>query len=190
MRQSLLALSIAAWGLAACSGVDATVEGTVADHALVPANAFMIGSKFLEGDSIKVVISDNELECDKLAREMAIPKGATTLTMWLFDGSSGKPGYPIGPGDYTVVAEGAPLTDQKIAIARFEKRGADNCDNSLPAGVGKVLSGKISITSEQLLLQQPATGTFDLSLANGDLLRGTFAVKTCDGDPNATLTCQ
>jgi hypothetical protein len=171
---ALVACSGATTTLGSGGGEASTVSGTVggASFGVVDTVGYN-GTHVISGQTIAyagVSITNVAGTCAVLARK-GNPPSAQVLSL-----AAAQAGSTIGPGTYTVAAQGSPT-----ATAVYAQSDA-SC-------VGKVDSqatgGTVTITG---LSSGSVQGSFDLTFAGGDHLSGTFSAPTCNYDPFTTYT--
>jgi hypothetical protein len=170
----LLALAITfSWLAAGCnsagsstSGGSASVSGTIKGHTVVARDVVgLSGTQALDGGVTAytgVLISDTGGTCVN-----AMLNGVTNAESManVLEVVATVPGGPMTPGTYKVGYAG---------LAEYFYFGS-NGQTSGVAGNGSITFSAISATT--------VSGRFDLNMAGGDRLTGTFTAPVCSGIP-------
>lgn len=169
MKPSALVLLVA---LAACgspNGVSGTFGGKpVAVKDAVASNTFFSGI-----NAISVGISEQPNLCPATAGGLSLKAGTTVLLV-----SFGAFGSAPGPGTYDVLGPGATPTSLKAATGFVYRLPAD-CSTYNPSqfttAATAFQTGTVTVTQTDGRVK----GSFDVTLAGGEKLTGTFDAPFC-----------
>ena len=191
--RALFLSAVCALGIVACGGAtsgpgggSSTVNGTVAGGQKVPTNDAIgvvstqtqtVGTSTVTTALVGVAITNKANVCE-IAQAHHVPANATILSL-----SVTKPGNAIAPGTYTLGSNGLSNT---FVGAEYTQYGASCATSHDELGA----TGTITLTTVSASAVQ---GTFDVTMANGDHLTGSFDAPVCSlptGSNNTNPTCE
>ena len=190
MKRIGLKIAALGLGLAACGG-PGSINGTVQGQPVAPVqDAIAITSLGGSGTSsvAGIFIASVPSLCTRLNANSGSPKNAQGVLLLLGTVSGQSVAPPSATGDYLIVDQTSTTPPSgNVAFGGFFATDASCKSTSSPLGSGTngssnptlAVSGKVTLTKSDLSTTGRMTGSFDITLKDGDHLTGSFDAPIC-----------
>lgn len=176
-----LAFFLALVGCSQTTAGSGTVLGTVRGQVYSVADA-MAGTRISGADTYADIFLADRAGLCQAASQYGTRKGLHGVRIDLYESTAQGDRAPAGPGTYTVVAIGGPISARRAYV---EARTTDENCAYVASQSARATSGTVSLTR---VSNGSYAGTLDVTLESGDRLAGSFDAPDCpaiDGTADA-----
>jgi hypothetical protein len=167
-----LALLLALLGCRESTAGSGAIIGSVRGQVFSVADA-MAGTRINGTDTYAdIFLADRAGLCEAASRYW-LRKSLHTVRIDLYESTGQGDRAPAGPGTYTVVAIGGPISARRAYV---EARTTDESCALVASQSAKATSGTVTLTG---VSNGSYAGTFDVTLESGDRLTGSFDAPDC-----------